>query len=113
MQIIDQNNNAVLAKDGCIASTFSERIVGLLNRKEFHPGQALILKHCNSIHTFFMRFPIDVLFVDKNKKIVKVISALKPFRISPIYFHASLVIELPTGTIQSQSIKEGDMLLFK
>jgi uncharacterized membrane protein (UPF0127 family) len=56
-------------------------------------------KRCNSIHTAFMKFPIDVLFVDKDLKVVSVYENLKPWRITRLHFRASSVIELPAGTI--------------
>ncbi|MCK9603372.1 MAG: DUF192 domain-containing protein [Candidatus Omnitrophica bacterium] len=112
MRIINKTNGLVLAEDIVIAKTPFKRMLGLLMRREFHRGQALILKPCNSIHTFFMGFPIDVLFIDKNNRIVKTLPNLKSFRLSGIYFNAILAIELPTGTILSTSTQEGDTLLF-
>lgn len=62
------------------------------------------------MHTFFMRFPIDILFADKNNRVVKVIPFLKPFRLSGIYLLARLAIELPAGTLQSATTEVGDIL---
>ena len=110
MKIINQTKDTVLAKEVIIADTFLKRIKGLLGRKDFLPGEALIIKPCNSIHTFFMRFPIDVLFVDKDNRVLKALSSVKPFRLTSIYFQASFVIELPSGTIQSTLTCKGDTL---
>lgn len=111
--IINQSKNRVLAEDAMIANTFFARIKGLLGRKNFEPGQALILKPCDSIHTFFMRFPIDILFVGKDNKVIKAISSLKPFRLTAIYFNATFALELPAGTIQSSSTCRGDLILIQ
>jgi uncharacterized membrane protein (UPF0127 family) len=111
MKIINKTNNSVVAEEVIVASNFFKRMKGLLGKKELRPNQALVLKPCNSIHTFFMHFPIDVLFVDKNNRIIKAISCLKPFKLTPIYLNAAFAIELPFGTIQSFSIQIGDTLL--
>ncbi len=110
MRLINQTKNTILAEEVSFADTPLKRIKGLLGRKDFHRGQALIIKPCNAIHTFFMRFPIDALFVDRNYKVVQTIAYLKPFRLTSIYFKASLVIELPSGTIQATPTEVGDQL---
>ena len=101
MKIINLAKNTVLANNVVIADTPVKRIKGLLGRREFKSGEALILRPCNSIHTLFMRFAIDVLFIDKYNKVIKTIHNLKPYRLTGIYFGASAVIELPVGTLES------------
>ena len=113
MRIINKTKNTVLAEDVIVADTPYKRIHGLLGKKEFKKGEALILKPCNSIHTFFMQFPIDVLFVDKNNRAIKAISGLGPFRLTNIYFHARFAIELPADTIKSTLTCEGDGLIIE
>ena len=103
-------NNAVLADKARVADTFCSRLVGLLNRRSLNRGEALILRPTCSIHTLFMHFAIDVLFLDKKSKVIAVHSSLKPFRFSPIYFNADLAIELPEGTIASAQTTVGDLV---
>lgn len=110
MEIINKNKHTLLAKDIVIANTPFKRMKGLLGKKDFKEGQALILKPCNSIHTFFLRFAIDVIFVDKHNKIIEAISCLKPFRLTRIYWLSALAIELPAGIILSSHTQEGDLL---
>jgi len=110
MRIINQSKNTILADEAIIAGTLLKRMIGLLGRKELKKGQALILKPCNSIHTFFMRFSIDVLFVDKENKVIKAISSKEPFRLTYMYFTACFAVELPVGTIQSSATSPGDSL---
>lgn len=110
MQILNQTQNTILAEKVIIADTPFKRIKGLLGKKDFKPGEALIIKPCNSIHTLFMRFPIDVLFVDKNNRVIKAISSLKPFCLTYIYLAASFAIELPSGTILASHTQLGDHL---
>jgi len=111
MKLINKTKNTILAESVLVAQTITSRMKGLLGRKDFPPGEALLIKPCNSIHTFFMRFPIDVLFVDKNNKVIKALSSIKPFRLSNIYFHARSAIEFPAGTLESSSTQEGDTLI--
>jgi uncharacterized protein len=113
LKITNQTKKTVLAKDAIVADTFSKRACGLLGRREFKPGEALILDPCNSIHTFFMRFPIDVLFVDKNNKVIKVLVNLKPFRLTPIFFSSAIAIEMPTQMIERSSTALGDTLIIQ
>jgi len=93
-----------------MANTLFSRIKGLLGRKDLPPKQGIILEPCNSIHTFFMRFSIDVIFVDKNNRIIKTLSRFSPNRISPIYWYSQKVIELPAGTLDSSHTQILDQL---
>ncbi len=108
MQIINKSKGASLATEAIIANTPLSRLKGLLGRRGLKKDEALIIKPCNSIHTFFMRFPIDVLFIDRENKVIKALSAIKPFRLSGIYINASFAIELPSGVILESLTSEGD-----
>jgi len=110
MRLINQTKNTVLAEDVFIADTPFKRIRGLLDRKVFLPGQAVILEPCNSVHTFFMRFPIDIIFVDKNYKVIQILSGFNPYKISHIYWHSSKVIELPAGSLNLTRTQVQDQL---
>jgi len=112
MKIINiTRNSSILAEEVIVADTPLKRMKGLLGKKEFNRGKAIILKPCNSIHTFFMHFPIDVLFVDKQKRVIRAISSLKPGRLTYIYFNAAFAIELPCGTLESTSTSKGDIII--
>ncbi|MCX5714888.1 MAG: DUF192 domain-containing protein [Candidatus Omnitrophica bacterium] len=113
MKIINLTKNTVLSENATIADTPLSRTKGLLGRKGLLPQEALVLKPCNSIHTLFMQFPIDVLFVDREFKVVAAIPALKPYRLSKIYFSASFAIEFSTGIIASSRTSFGDTLCFE
>jgi uncharacterized membrane protein (UPF0127 family) len=110
MRIFNQTKNVLLADEAITADSVFKRLKGLLGRKEFKKGEALILQPCKSIHTFFMRFPIDVLFVDKHNKVIKSIAHLEPFRFTRLYVNAAFVIELPEDTIRSSLTSENHEL---
>jgi hypothetical protein len=110
MKIVNISKNTVIADHVALAVRPLARLVGLLNRKGLPKGEGLILKPCNSIHTFFMRFPIDALFVDKDYQVVKALPNLIPFRLTGIYLGSAFAIELPANTIQSTNTQQGDLL---
>lgn len=111
MKIINRTKNTTVASNAVLADSLFARLKGLLGTKELKKGQALILNPCNSIHTFFMHYPIDVIFVSKDNVVVKTISCIKPFRLSSIYFKAKYAIELPVDTIRITATSKGDTLL--
>ena len=110
MRLINQTKNTVLAEDVFIANTIFTRAKGLLGRKVFLSSQAIILNPCNSVHTCFMRFAIDILFVDNDYKVVKALPKLGPNRITRIYWHSSRVIELPAGRLNLTNTQTKDQL---
>jgi hypothetical protein len=108
MKIINKTKNTLLADEVVLADTLFLRMKGLLDKKEIKKGQALILKPCDSIHTFFMRFAIDVIFVDRQYKVDLAIQCLKPWRLTPLCWKAKFAIEFPCGIIQDSHTEKGD-----
>ncbi len=95
-----------------VAQTFFSRLIGLMMRREIPPGFGLLIPHCSSIHTCFLLTPIDVLFLDRNWKVVKALSHLPPWRVA-FARGASHVLELPPGTIAQTGTEEGDILALR
>jgi len=95
------------------ASSFVDRFMGLMGRRSLAFGEGMHIAPCNSIHTFFMRIPIDVAFLDPEGLIVKQIPAMPPWRVSSVYFKAHSVLELPAGTLAASETREGDRLTFE
>ena len=112
MRLINQTRGTILAEEVIFANTSVKRLKGLLGNKSFLDGQALIIKPCNCVHTLFMRFAIDVLFVDKNNKVISSLNKLEPFRFSRIYWKSQVVVELPQGKLNSSLTQNGDSLQF-
>ena len=110
VQIVNISKGIVIASKAQIATSMGQRMKGLLGRKGLAPDEALVLKPCSSIHTFFMRFPIDVLFVDKNVQIVRLIQNMPPYRFSPFVWASYLAIELPAGKISQTNTQIGDRI---
>lgn len=110
LSILNTTKNTVIAKDGTIADTFLSRMTGLLSRKSLPAGEALVITRCTSIHMFFMRFSIDVIFVDKNDRVVGLVERIKPFRLSPIFFQSRYAIEISEGAIEQAKMSIGDKI---
>lgn len=111
MQVINKSKNIVLANNCEVADSFFSRFCGLMFRQSLALDSALMIKPCNSIHMMFMRFPIDVLFLDKEDKVVGFCDSIKPWRLSSLYWGAVLAIEFPAGIIQSTGTKIGDIVI--
>ena len=93
-----------------IAESFWQRGRGLLGRKNLQSNQAMWIKYTNNIHTFFMRFSIDCIFVDRKFEIIKIKKSVPPFRIVGPYWKSQSVIEACSGFADSKGLKEGDQL---
>jgi uncharacterized membrane protein (UPF0127 family) len=88
-----------------VADTFLKRLIGYMFRKEPH-HEALMIKPCNSIHTFFMKFNIDVIFVDKDMKVLKKVENLKPGKVIMPVKDAWAVIEGKAGKFKNINIED-------
>ena len=71
----------ILGVEAEVAETFAERAKGLMGRRGLESGTGMLITKCNCIHTFFMRFPIDATFLDKNDRVVKVVRNIRPWRL--------------------------------
>lgn len=91
-----------------VADSFMKRLLGYMFRKNPH-YEGILFEPCNSIHTFFMRFPIDVLFINDNMEVTKKISGLKAGKVIMPQKEVTMVIEGKEGTFKN--IKEGDKLI--
>jgi uncharacterized membrane protein (UPF0127 family) len=93
-----------------MADSSLRRLVGLLGKRSLQPGQGLFIVPSQAIHTVGMAFPIDVVFVDKQYGVVGVREAVRPFRITRVFWKALGVLELPAGTISGSRTEVGDQL---
>jgi len=105
----NQTRETVLAESAEVADTSATRRTGLLKHKRLDPGEGLWIIPCESVHTFFMKFPIDLVYLDKNRKVRKVRHAVVPWRLSAC-LSAKSVLELPAGTVERTGTRPGDEL---
>ena len=109
IRLVHVQSGCVLADRLEVSRTVLERMRGLLGRRDLAPGGGMMIERCSSIQTFFMRFPIDVIFLDKDLVVRKVIRNLRPWRCA-MALGASHVVELPAGTIEQLPVAPGDAL---
>jgi uncharacterized membrane protein (UPF0127 family) len=112
MKCINVKTGEVLADKLVMKDGLLGRMVGLLSKNGLAPGEGIILKPCVQIHTFFRRFPIDVVFLNADMRVIHVIENMRAWRVSPMLPHASRAVELAAGRLAGK-VKEGDRLVFK
>ncbi len=100
---------SIVATQVAKADTSASRNKGLLGRESLAPEAGLWIVPCPMIHTFFMKFSIDVLFLDSALRVVRVIEDLRPWRLSPWVWSANSVLELKGGVLKG-SVRAGDQL---
>ena len=105
----NQTRNAVLGDAVDVADTSEKRRVGLLKHERLNPGDGLWIVPCESVHTFFMKFPIDLVYIDKKRKVRKVRNTMLPWRLSAC-LSAHSILELPAGTVERTGTQPGDEL---
>jgi len=94
-----------------VADTSVKRSKGLLGRRGLGPGEGLWIVPCESVHTFGMRFPIDLVYLDRQHRIRKIRKSVPPWRIS-VCFTAHSVLELAAGSIREGEVQTGDVVAF-
>ena len=107
--IRNTRNGRVIARDLTTAFDSASRRVGLLRHASFPQGAAMLIAPTNAVHTFFMRFPIDIAFITREGTVVKACHVVKPWRIAAA-LRAYGVVELPAGTLTACDTTAGDVL---
>jgi uncharacterized protein len=110
VRLVNKTRSVTVAERVAEAHTFWRRLQGLLGRDGLAPGEGLSIAPCSSIHTFFMRFSIDVAFLDKAGRVVALVPRLRPWRATRAYLSAHSVIELREGTLDVSGTRVGDLL---
>jgi uncharacterized membrane protein (UPF0127 family) len=100
----------VVVEHCLVAARPLRRMRGLLGRRSLPGGEGILLRPAASIHTFFMRFPIDVVFLDRELVVVGIAAALRPWRIAGER-GAHSALELPSGECEQRGLRVGDRLL--
>lgn len=109
-QVLNQTRQTVVADTVQMATSFLTRLVGLMGRPDLPKGHGLWIMPCNDIHSCFMRFEFDALFLDKSHQVLYIVERMKPWRISKIVRGGKTVLELPAGTIAASKTQIGDQL---
>jgi uncharacterized protein len=99
----------VLADSAEVADTSAKRRTGLLKHDGLAPGQGLWIVPCESVHSFFMKFAIDLVYLDRKHKVRKMRHSMAPWRMS-ICLSAHSILELPAGVLEATGTQAGDQL---
>ena len=110
MRVFNRTRDAPLMTQGRVADTFWLRLRGLLGAAPLQEGEGLVLVGEKSIHTFFMGFPIDVVYVNKSGQVIRADSNMRPYRIGPFITQSAYVLEMPVGVIKRSNTCAGDQL---
>lgn len=110
MAAFNRTRGICLADDVRVARTHWSRLRGLIGVGEagFPAGQALWIVPCRGVHTLAMRFPLDLVYLDRDGVVVNLRAGVEPWRFAPITFHAASVLELPSGVIRRSNTSIGD-----
>jgi uncharacterized membrane protein (UPF0127 family) len=109
LRITNLTRNTVLGDSIDVADTSAKRRTGLLKHERLGPGEGLWIVPCESVHTLFMKFPIDLVYLGKDQKVRKVRHAVKPWRLS-VCLSAHSILELPAGAAEKTGTQTGDEL---
>jgi uncharacterized membrane protein (UPF0127 family) len=111
LKISNLTRQSVLAHSVEVADYGAKRRKGLLGRQELRAGEGLWIRPCEAVHTFGMQFPIDLIYLDRELRVKKVRSGVRPWRLSAC-ITAHSVLELASGTIRETQTKPGDRIEF-
>lgn len=111
IRILNVTRQTELAGSAEVAETSASRSKGLLGRTSLAAGSGIWIVPCESVHTFFMKFPIDLVYIDRHRRVKKVRSNVPPWRLSAC-LSARSIIELPAGTVLHTQTAPGDQLEF-
>lgn len=109
-KIINITKKQEISKNAILASSFLKRLKGLMFTKELEQDKSMYIDKCNQIHTFFMNYNIDVLYLDKNNTVIHIDESLRPGKVVKKVVDAVAVLELQEGKIKSSNIEVGDVI---
>lgn len=109
-KLFNKTKNLEVLSQLKVARSFAMKAQGLIGTKQLRPEEGMWIPGCNWIHTLFMSISIDTVYVDKEMKVKKIQTQVKPWRIPAPVFGSSSVFELPAGKIKKEFIEVGDIL---
>ncbi len=108
--LVNKTTGEVLTKKVKIVDDFKGRLKGLMFTETFPAYGAVIIKPCRGIHTFFMRYPLDILLLDEENLVIYKQESLPPGRVTPLLSHSKIAVELPAGSLKEKEVSLGDEL---
>ena len=111
-RVVIRDNGRILLDKAEVALGGWERTRGLMGRKGLRPSEGLLIPHCRAVHTFFMLFPIDVVYLSKENCVAKIVDELPSCRLSAC-LRARSVLEMPAGWARKAGLRAGHALAFE
>ena len=108
VRVFNETRGEVLADQADLADSFASRFWGLMGRSALPHGSGLVLRPGGGIHTFGMRFPIDVLHLDAQTRVTHVVRGIVPWRLGPVFVGGAEAVELPSGAAAGTQV--GDVI---
>ena len=108
MRAINSRNGRIIAAELKVAHTPWSRARGLLGKRALRQGEGLLIRPCMGVHTFFMKFPIDVVFLDRSNRVLATVEGLKPQRVTRLIPASASVLEMAAGTVAVSETCPGD-----
>ena len=100
----------VLGSRVAVAESLGSRLRGLLGTRDLPPFHGLLIRPCKQVHSFFMRYALDLVFVDGGGRVLRTVPDFGRNRVSPYVWKAAAVLELPAGTLAHTPAEPGDVL---
>jgi uncharacterized membrane protein (UPF0127 family) len=107
-EVIVSTVDGRLVAHACVAEATRDRMRGLIRSAPLQPAEGLVLSHAAQVHTFFLGYPIDVVFCNRSMEVLRIVPCLAPWRLSPIVRGSRYVLELPAGA--AAGLRPGDQL---
>lgn len=108
--VMNRSRNVILADHVEVAATFWQRGRGLIGRRRLPDGFGLVIRPCSCIHMLGVLLPLDVLHVDGESRVIRILPDLKPWRVGPYVLRSNWVLELPAGTVARTATQVGDLI---
>ena len=113
MRISNRTRDSILGTRVAPAATFWSRLRGYIARPRPKPGEGILLIPCDAIHTWWMTFELDVLFLDDRGRVLELVRSLRPWKRTRKVAGARYVLEVPAGTIDASGTRAGDELSWR
>jgi uncharacterized protein len=110
VRVVNISRGAELASHASLADGFLARLRGLLGRERLHPGEGLVIVPCSSVHMWGMRFPLDVIHLDRHGTVLRLLPNLQPGQLGPYIWRSHTAVELPAGSIAASGTQAGDIV---
>ena len=113
MRVRNRTRNSLLGVSVTPATTFWSRLRGYIARPRPKQGEGILLNPCDAIHTWWMTFELDVLFLDDRGRVLEMVQSLRPWKLTRKVAGARYVLEVPAGTIDASGTRVGDELSWR